>query len=51
MIIIKHGDIMLFHCQTCGCTFREAVSKTDLETCGVWNSEKEEHGTWMTCPD
>ena len=51
MIITHHGDIMYFTCEVCGCKFHEAVSKTPLKSCGVWNSEREDHGTWMTCPD
>ena len=51
MKICKHGDVMLFVCKECGCTFVEAVKKTSLDSCGVWSSEHDDHGTWMDCPD
>ena len=51
MIITNHGDIMYFTCKTCGCQFHEAVSKTNLKNCGVWDPERQDQGTWMTCPD
>ena len=51
MKLTHHGDLLYFECEACGCRFREAVSKTSLANCGVWNSERKEHGTWMECPD
>lgn len=50
MIILKNGDVMLFECKACGCRFVEAVNKTRLKNCGVWDPEKQDHGTWMDCP-
>ena len=51
MIISKRGDVMIFYCPDCGCVFREAVKKTGLAHAGVWDPDKQEHGTWMDCPD
>ena len=51
MIILKHGDVMIFTCKACGCEFVEATEKTSLANCGVWDPDKEDHGTWMSCPD
>ena len=51
MIICKHGDVLHFACKECGCLFREAAKNTDLDSCGVWSEEKQDHGTWMNCPD
>ena len=51
MIILKHGDIMLFECKLCGCRFTESVKKSGLAHCGVWSPEKQETGTRMKCPD
>ena len=51
MKILKHGDVMLFECPMCGCRFVEAVSKTDLKNCGVYDAKRDETGTRETCPD
>ena len=51
MIILDHGDVMLFECKECGCRFKEAVHKTPLAHEGIWCPEKHEHGTRMQCPD
>ena len=51
MIITKHGDIMLFVCDACGCRFHEAASKTHIGSAAVWDPDKNDHGTYMDCPD
>lgn len=51
MIIRKHGDIIWFTCSLCGCIFTEAVKNTDINNNAIWNEEKKEHGTRMSCPE
>lgn len=51
MNIIKHGDVIRCECKYCGCIFEEAVTKTGLSDCGVYDRDKNDTGTWMICPD
>ena len=51
MKILRHGTVFVFRCDSCGCVFVEAKSKTNIANEGIWSSERKDHGTRKKCPD